>query len=55
MNCCTFGGRGSVMIEATSDLQLVDEVTMKLKFVIHRCKYPPALGVRRKVSPLGSF
>ncbi len=40
MNCCTFGGRGSVMIEVNSDLELVDEVTMKLKVVIHRCKYP---------------
>ena len=32
------------MIEVTSDLQLVDEVTMKLKVVIHRCKYPPIPG-----------
>ena len=31
----TFGG-GGVMIELVSDLQLADEVTMKLKGVIHQ-------------------
>lgn len=42
------------MIEMTSDLRLVDEVTMKLKVVIHRCKYAPSLGVRREVNPMKS-
>ena len=39
------------MIEVTSDLQLVDEVSMKSNVVIHRWKYPPSLGVRHKGSP----